>query len=111
MMGFNQVFLAGNIGGKIISSATKDGRPACSFTVASQTNRLTWVRVNAYDGLADHCLSKMKKGLYCIVSGELMNRQGQYDKLTEVRAHSVVFVDNTRLEGAEDVGEEERSEV
>lgn len=93
MRGHNVVVLSGNIGGNIVISETKDKRSACSFGVASQNDkhRLTWVRINCYDGLADYCSPILDKGLYVSVVGELMNRDGRHGELTEVRAHQIIF--------------------
>lgn len=93
MRGHNVVVISGNIGGKIVVSSTRDGRPACSFTIASENDkrRLTWVRINVYDGLAEYAKNVLTKGLYCSVHGELMNRDGQFGELTEVRAHNIIF--------------------
>jgi|SRR5580704_6049594 single-stranded DNA-binding protein len=94
MRGHNEVWISGNIGGKIVKSQTRDGRSACSFAVASEgeKHRLTWVRVNVYDRLADYCKEVLDKGLYCSVVGELMNRDGQHGELTEVRARNIIFL-------------------
>lgn len=93
MRGHNAVWLSGNVGAKIVKSHTKDNRTACSFSVASEgdKHRTTWVRVNVYDGLAEYCQDRLHKGVYCAVVGELMNRDGQYGELTEIRARDVIF--------------------
>ena len=93
MRGTNVVVVSGNIGGKIVKGETKDNRSACSFSIASEgeKQRTTWVRINAYDRVADYCKDVMDKGVYCSVVGELMNRDGQFGELTEVRAKEVIF--------------------
>ena len=93
MRGFNEVWISGNVGSKIVIGKTKDDRPCCSWSVASENekHRLTWARVNAYDALAEYCNDMLEKGVYCSVVGELMNRGGQYGELTEIRAQQVVF--------------------
>ncbi len=93
MRGINQVWISGNVGGKIINGKTNDGRSALSFSVAMENDRRkpTWVRVNVYDNLADYCADNLDKGVYCSVVGEFMNRKGQYADLTEVRAREVIF--------------------
>ena len=51
------------------------------------------MKVNVYvENLIRICKSKLTKGRYVIVEGELMNREGQYGELTEVRAREVLFV-------------------
>jgi single-stranded DNA-binding protein len=94
MRGHNTVTISGNVGSSIVIGKTStDGRSACSFALASQNDkrRLTWVRINAYDKLAEYCSKKLNKGIYVSVVGELMNRSGQHGELTEVRAHQVIF--------------------
>jgi single-stranded DNA-binding protein len=94
MRGHNIVTISGNVGSSIVIGKTaSDGRSACSFALASQNDkrRLTWVRINAYDKLAEYCSKKLNKGIYVSVVGELMNRSGQHGELTEVRAHQVIF--------------------
>lgn len=93
MRGHNEVWISGNVGGKIVVSKTRDDREACSFQLASENSksRTTWVRINVYDGLAENCKNRLRKGIYCTVLGELMNREGQYGELTEIRARDVIF--------------------
>lgn len=94
MRGHNLAIISGNVGANIvIGKTTTDSRSACSFAIASQNDkrRLTWVRINAYDKLAEYCSNKLHKGIYVSVVGELMNRDGKFGELTEVRAHQVIF--------------------
>ena len=99
MRGINNVVIGGNVSDKILTSNTSDGTPACSFSVASDRPGSTgatitcWTRINAYGGLAELCIRKLAKGLYVVVSGELMNRPGVHGELTEVRAKDIVFTD------------------
>lgn len=109
MRGHNVVMLSGNIGGNIVNGKTRDDRPAFSFGVASQNEkkRTTWVRVNSYDKLAEYCATTADKGLYVSVIGELMNRDGKYGELTEVRAHQVIFhTRNNKDDRADDNSED-----
>jgi single-stranded DNA-binding protein len=99
MRGINKVFVTGNASGKISYHATSSGVPACSFSIACDRRSqegppvTAWVRVNAYGrGLVNVCRSLFAKGVYVIVEGELMNREGQLGDITEVRAREVVFV-------------------
>ena len=93
MKGMNHVWLAGNIGGRIIFGRTRDDDLACSFSVASDHGGgTTWARVNAYGTVAAQCQGRAEKGVYVMVRGELMNRHGQFGELTEIRALDVVFL-------------------
>ena len=93
MLGHNQVWLSGNVGGNVKQGKTRDASLACSFSLASEANGrgTTWVRVNAYGDIALDCIDSLDKGAYCSVIGELMNREGRHGEITEVRAISVII--------------------
>lgn len=93
MRGHNQVWVSGYVGGKIISGNTKDGNPAFSFMVFSEDSgkNETRVRINAYGPVAKQCGEEATADVYCTVIGELMNRSGQYGKITEIRAKKINF--------------------
>lgn len=93
MLGHNQVWLSGNVGGSVKQGKTRDDSLACSFSLASEAmgRGTTWVRVNAYGDIALDCIDSLDKGAYCSVIGELMNREGRHGEITEVRAISVII--------------------
>ena len=93
MRGHNQVWVSGYVGGKIVSGSTKDGNPAFSFMVFSEDSgkNETRVRINAYGPVAKQCDEEAVSDVYCTVIGELMNRSGQYGKITEIRAKKINF--------------------
>ena len=93
MIGHNQVWISGNVGGSIKEGYTRDKSRACSFSVASESDGrgITWVRINAYGDLASECLGRLHRGSYCSLIGELMNRDGKHGEITEVRAKQVIF--------------------
>lgn len=94
MLGHNQVWLSGNVGGDLKRGQTRDRSPACSFSLASESSGrgTTWVRVNAYGDLARDCMDSLNKGAYCSVIGELMNRDGRDGfEIMEVRALNVII--------------------
>lgn len=106
MRGLNETQQAGNVSGPIKFGETTSGDSACSFMLAVDKGNLPtmWVRVNVYGALVGICEKKLRKGLYVIVTGELMNRQransvegmngfAHGETLTEIRARDVVFVD------------------
>lgn len=115
MRGHNEVWISGNIGGNIVKGQTNDGRSACSFGVASEgeQHRLTWVRINVYDRLADYCKEVAERGIYCSIVGEMMNRDGKFGELTEVRARSVIFnrstSDKVKSVDADEIDDEEHT--
>lgn len=91
MKGHNQVWLSGHVGGKIISGQTGKGNQAFSFAVNSEDSgsNATRIRVNAYGPVARKCEQELSKGAYCLVLGELMNRNGKYGELTEIRVKKI----------------------
>jgi len=97
MRGVNSVILSGNVG-KVNFGTMNSGADVLSFTVASDRygngDKITvWVKINVYvENLIRICKSKLSRGGYVIVQGELMNREGQHGELTEVRAREVIFV-------------------
>jgi len=99
MRGVNKVVISGNVGDRITYGKTGSGTPACSFSVASDRKDgkeiiTAWVRVNVYgEDLVHDCQEKLGKGIYVVVDGELMNRDGKVGELTEVRAREIVFID------------------
>lgn len=100
--GLNNFSGAGNVSGPIKFGSTGQGDLACSFMlVMDKKNQQvsTWVRINVYGPLVKICETKLKKGDYLVVEGELMNRQrvaveaeGDTQILTEVRARDIIFV-------------------
>lgn len=99
MRGVNKVVISGNVGDRITYGSTTSGVPACSFSIASDRNDgreviTAWVRVNVYgEELVRDCREKLVRGVYMVVDGELMNREGKAGELTEVRAQELVFVE------------------
>lgn len=98
MKGVNRVTISGNVSGSIRFQETRNGVAACSFSLVSDKpveNNVVkaWVRVNVYgERLVGQCRQRLERGVYVIVDGELMNRDGQYREMTEVRAQEMVFV-------------------
>ena len=96
MRGVNTVILSGNVG-QMTFASTRSGSEALTFTVASDRygngKQVTvWVKINVYlEGLVRVCKTRLVKGAYVIVEGELMNRDGQHGELTEVRAREIIF--------------------
>ena len=98
MRGLNKVILAGNVTGKIDFAATDAGKQVCTFILASDRHgaggvvTTAYVKVNVYlDGLVAACQSKLTKGCYLLVEGELMNRTTPSGKTLEVRAWEIIF--------------------
>jgi len=100
MRGINRVVISGNVHGDGNFATLRDGSRA--FTIASDRHTCgdvitAHVRINCYiDGLIDMIEQKLRKGDYVIVEGELMNRPGVNEELTEIRAREIVFVLSAR---------------
>lgn len=100
MRGINKVIVSGNVVGAANSVKSSSSVRATTFLIASDQVRngvtiTAWVRVNVYiEQLVRACSSKLCKGGYVLVEGELMNREGKYGRLMEVRAKEIVFVKN-----------------
>jgi len=98
MRGYNKVVLAGNATGKIDYAKTENGKSVCTFVLAcdrhAQGSVVTaYVKVNVYlEGLVSVCQTKLTKGCYLFVEGELMNRTTPSGQQLEVRAWDIVFV-------------------
>lgn len=98
MKGINKVIISGNVLGTIEFGKVSNGGEACGFQVASDRHSASgvvtaFVKINVYvEGLVKICKLKLLKGIYVIVEGELMNRDGQHGDLTEVRAREIIFL-------------------
>lgn len=106
MRGLNKVFLSGNVTGAIEFGRTGKGDEVCGFHLASDRHTqggqvvTAFVKINVYiDGLVRICKTKLVKGVYVLVEGELMNRDGQHGGLTEVRAREILFLSKEDSKG------------
>lgn len=92
----NYVSISGNIG-KVEFAVTHSGNPVCNFQIASdrrskESTVTAWAKVNVYSkSLVEVCRIKLRKGLWVLVEGELMNREGKLGELTEIRARKLLF--------------------
>lgn len=97
MRGTNVCCVSGNVGAAITHGETGSGEPACGFLLCSDKHIgagkviSTWVKINCFAWLANLCRTKLQKGMYCEVTGELMTRSGNHGDLLEVRAKDIVF--------------------
>jgi single-stranded DNA-binding protein len=99
MRGLNKVVLAGNATGKIDYAKTDNGKEVCTFVMASDRHGVggavttAFVKVNVYlDGLVQACRTKLTKGCYLLLEGELMNRHTPSGQQLEVRVWDIVFL-------------------
>ena len=102
MRGLNRVTVSGNVSGDIRFGQLPDDSPVMTFSMASdrKTDNGTvtaWIKVNVYiEPLVRLCRERLSRGSYVLVDGELMNREGQYGKLTGVRAQEIIFIKEGR---------------
>ena len=112
MRGLNKVIVSGNVTGAIDFGKTGNGLEVCGFHIASDRYAsggqvvTAYIKVNVYvDGLVRICRTRLIKGVYVLVEGELMNRDGPHGDLTEVRAREVVFWEKELKQEKEPSGE------
>lgn len=85
---------SGNVASDVAYGETRAGDTACNFRlVIEQPHKpLSYFRVNAYGRNASDCQNKkLAKGDYVVIDGELMNRQGKEELLTEIRCTEIVI--------------------
>jgi len=95
LKGINVCSVAGHVASDVLMATTKGGDAACSFRFAiDQGHKSTvFIRINAYGGNVEVIKRRqMRKGDYAVIEGELMNRQGHNDVITEVRCENIVII-------------------
>lgn len=99
MRGINRVLISGNVSDSARFHTTHSGAKCASFRLASDRRGAkpgetvtAWVKINVYsEPLVEICATRLSKGCYVIVEGELMNRDGAQGEVTEVRAREIIF--------------------
>ena len=98
MRGVNLVTISGNVTADINFASLPGGEDAVSFMIVSDRRSegvkvSAKVKINVYiEQLIGICKPRLVRGIYVIVVGELMNRDGNHGKLTEVRAREIIFL-------------------
>ena len=100
--GLNRVIVSGNAAADARFQSTGSGTPCATFKIACDRRGANkgeivtaWVKINVYgDALVEICKSRLHKGSYVLVEGELMNRDGAVGEVTEIRAKELIFIDN-----------------
>jgi single-stranded DNA-binding protein len=100
--GLNEVIVSGNCSDSAQYHTTDNGTPCATFKLASDRKgankgeiMTTWVKINVYnEPLVKLCESRLQKGVYVIVKGELMNRKGIHGEVIEVRARELIFTED-----------------
>lgn len=102
MRGLNRVIISGNVSDSARYHTTHSGAQCATFRLASDRRGAkpgetvtAWVKINIYsEPLVELCKIRLAKGVYVLVEGELMNREGaQGQDITEVRAKEIIFTE------------------
>lgn len=111
---YQQVTLMGHLGSDPELRHTATGTPVCSFRLAVQKQwqsqdgqlreKVTWVRVTAWQKLAEVVSEYLAKGRHVLVVGDLENPQayvsksGELTATNEVTARTIRFLDTVDYE-------------
>jgi len=90
---------SGNVASDVAYGKTGRGDEACNFRLAVEQSHkpLLYIRVNVYGHNARVCRKReLAKGDFVVIDGELMNRQGHEDVLTEIRCREIVIHSKSR---------------
>jgi single-strand DNA-binding protein len=113
---FVSVTLVGHVGNDPELRYTPNGKAVTSFRVAvnrkfGQTDETLWVKVTAWDKLAEICGEYVKKGQLVLVEADWMkveayaNREGKPAASVEVTARVVKFLSRPNGQGQADAGD------
>jgi len=97
--GINSWDGSGVVAGDVSFGSTKSDDLACNFRIVIEGahNHVSYFRVNAYGQNAKFCQMRgLQKGDYVVICGELMNRAGREEILTEIRCKSIVIISMER---------------
>jgi len=109
--GLNKVMLIGNLGRDPEMRYTPSGRPVTSFTMGvtytwhdaegERREQTEWFNIIAWSGLAEVCNQYLRKGQRVYIEGRLQTRRwedksGQERSATEVVAHEMIMLDDSR---------------
>jgi len=113
VISINQIVISGRVVSTLFGETSSE-IPACSFVVKvnSSSGQSVFVRVNVYNKFAERCVTNVKKGLYVIVAGELMQRKIN-DKdivVIEIRAKNIIFVNEDLVKIKDEAKEEVKNE-
>lgn len=102
MSSLNHCVFIGNLGADPELKTTNTGKSVVSFSIAvtekyKETTHTEWVRVVAWEKLADNCAKFLAKGRPVCVEGKMVTRtyedkQGVKRYATEIVARNVVFL-------------------
>jgi single-strand DNA-binding protein len=98
---YQKLIIIGNLGGDPNMRYTPDGKPVTSFSVAvsDRKDETMWVRVSAWNKLAETCNQYLHKGSKVLVEGRLkaeptvfQKKDGSYSTSYEMLADKVRFL-------------------
>jgi single-strand DNA-binding protein len=101
----NQCNFIGRLGADVEQRYTQSGKAVASFSIAVQERKdspTEWVRIVAWERLAEVCTEFLTKGSLVFVSGRLQTRSweqdGQKKYTTEIVAREMKMLDTRREE-------------
>ena len=101
MRGSNRWSGSGNVASDVSYGKTNSGDLACNFRLAIDDGErtLTYVTINIYGKIVEICKDRgLKKGDFVIIEdSQLMNREGKFGLLTEVRCLKIIILDSGKL--------------
>jgi len=98
----NKVILLGNIGSELELKHTDNGKAVVNFSLAvNKGDKVNWVRVTAWEKVAQACAEWLTKGDQVLVDGELNSRQwttkeGENKTALEVIGSRITFIKTKR---------------
>jgi len=100
-MSLNQCNFIGKLGADPEVRYTQSGKMVCSFSIAvddgyGEKKRTEWVKVVAWEKLAEICANYLHKGNQCFVSGRLQTRSWD-DKDGVKRYTTEIVISNMQM--------------
>src|SRR5690242_19152261 len=103
----NKVMLTGRLGKDVELRVTPNGRSVATFSVASSRNvregdnwkeQTEWIRVVAWEKLAETCSNYLHKGSHVFIEGRLQTREYQDKDGVKKYSTEVIATDMTMLD-------------
>lgn len=101
----NRVIILGNLGKDLEPRYTQEGKCVVTMSVAVKDGENTaWVRVTAWEKVAESCVKALRKGSKVLIDGRLREntwttKEGEKRSSLEVVAGSVTFLDGRPKDG------------
>ena len=119
---YQKTIIIGRLGAEPSMRYTPDGKPVCSFSVATGRNwtdangvkkeKTVWFRVSVWNKMGEACQTYLHKGSLCSVDGELSEpnvyqaKSGEWKSSLELTARGVTFLGSKGESVADETVEE-----